>query len=335
MYLQLPQRYNNSSRFIKSAHLTRCVANRVDQANASRQHSVDVLEFAFKNPTKSNSSTHDMTRRVTGSQILTKSQNLRFDEMRSLRINSLEVIHEILAKAQHLPVDVTRRASVGSLEFYSISLLNSGKSSDPFFYPDLVHLHMFGLDKHVLSHLHDMNMNNLERGWMYDRLDGRGAISSRFITGVNNFILFACSQQNCMSCNNIRCPCKKCRNIKYKDFEMVRYHLFHDGFVKDYFVWKHQGETDLIDAAGPNFNHGYNNIESRPSHLYESSIEEEHETSMEEEPNLEYQKFYELLHSADAKLYSGSSLSQLAVISRILNIKMENNMSERGFNQMM
>ncbi|KAM3381341.1 hypothetical protein P3S68_006914 [Capsicum galapagoense] len=91
----------------------------------------------------------------------------------------------------------------------------------------------------------------------------------------------------------------------------------------------------ILDAAGPNFNHGYNNIESGPSHLYEPSIEEEHETSMEEDPNLEYQKFYELLHSADAKLYLDSSLSQLAVISQMLTIKMENNMLQRGFNQMM
>ncbi|KAM3282190.1 hypothetical protein P3S67_025835 [Capsicum chacoense] len=89
-------------------------------------------------------------------------------------------------------------------------------------------------------------MNNLERGWMYDRLDGREAINSRFITGVNKFILFACSQQNCMSGNNTRCPCKKYCNIKYKDVKMIIYHLLHDGFVKDYFVWKHQGEADLI-----------------------------------------------------------------------------------------
>ncbi|KAM3395106.1 hypothetical protein P3S68_004111 [Capsicum galapagoense] len=168
-----------------------------------------------------------------------------------------------------------------------------------------------------------------------------------------------------MSGNNIRCPCKKYRNIKYKDVETVRYHLLHDGFVKDYFVWKHQGEKDMIgeisfgddlingaqlelgydnpyrqmilDIVGPNFNHGsswqpYNNIEFGSSHPYEPSIEEEHKTSMEEEPNLEYQKFYELLHSDDAKLYLGSSLSQLTVISQMLNIKMENTMSRRGFN---
>ncbi|PHT49831.1 hypothetical protein CQW23_09578 [Capsicum baccatum] len=162
------------------------------------------------------------------------------------------------------------------------------------------------------------NMNNLERGWMYDRLDDRGAINSRFVTGVNKFIQFACSQQNCMSGNNIRCLRKKCHNIKYKNVETVRYHLLHDGFGKDYFVWKHQGKIDVIgeisfgndlingfqlelgydnlyqqiilDAVGPNFNHGlswkpYNNIESGPSHPYEPSIEEEHETLTEEEPN--------------------------------------------------
>ncbi|KAM3323584.1 hypothetical protein P3S67_004735 [Capsicum chacoense] len=154
-------------------------------------------------------------------------------------------------------------------------------------------------------------MNNLERGWMYDRLNGRGDINSRFVTGVNNFIQFACSQQNCMSGNNIRCLCKKYLNIKYKDVETIRYHLLHDGFVKDYFVWKHHGKTDVIgeisfsndlingaqlkmgydnpyrqmvlDAAGPNFNYGsswqpYNNIEFGSSHMYEPSIEEEHKT---------------------------------------------------------
>ncbi|KAM3282972.1 hypothetical protein P3S67_026617 [Capsicum chacoense] len=177
-------------------------------------------------------------------------------------------------------------------------------------------------------------MNNLGCGWMYNRLDGCRAINSRFIFGVNKFIQFACSQQNCMNGNNIRCPCKKYRNIKYKDVEIVRYHLFPDEFVKDYFVWKHQGEKDVIseisssidlnngaqlefrydnpyrqmilDAVGPNFNHGlswkpYNNIELRSSHPYEPSIEEEHETSMEKHPNLESQKFYDLLHADYAK----------------------------------
>ena len=50
---------------------------------------------------------------------------------------------------------------------------------------------------------------------------------------------------------------------------------------------------------------------------------------MEEDPNPESQKLYDLLQAADAKLYPDSSLSQLVVVSRMLNIIMENNVKER------
>ncbi|XP_060181861.1 uncharacterized protein LOC132611443 [Lycium barbarum] len=104
----------------------------------------------------------------------------------------------------------------------------------------------------------------------------------------------------------------------------------------------------VLDAAGPNFGQGsssqsYSNIEPDSYHPCEPSMEEEPNPSMkedpnpsmEEEPNLESQRFYDLLRAADADLYPGSSLSQLAVVSRMLNIKMENTMSQRGYNQMM
>lgn len=170
-----------------------------------------------------------------------------------------------------------------------------------------------------------------------------------------------------MSGNNVRCSCKKCHNIKYMDVETIRYHLLHSGFVENYFVWTHQGEKELIteissgndlnggpqsesgynnpyrqmvlDTSGPDFDHGsswqsYSNIDSETSRPYEPSIEEVRDPSMEEEPNPESQRFYDLLHAANVKLYHGSPLSQLAVVSRMLNIKMENNMSQRGYNQM-
>ncbi|KAH0672849.1 hypothetical protein KY290_025083 [Solanum tuberosum] len=31
------------------------------------------------------------------------------------------------------------------------------------------------------------------------------------------------------------------------DVEMVKYHPFQYGFVENYFVWKYQGEEDVID----------------------------------------------------------------------------------------
>ncbi|KAH0643646.1 hypothetical protein KY289_034620, partial [Solanum tuberosum] len=70
----------------------------------------------------------------------------------------------------------------------------------------------------------------------------------------------------------------------------------------------------IFDAAGPNFPQGlswqsYSNIEPESSHPCEPS--------MEEDPNPESQKLYDLLQAADAKLYPGSSLSQLAIVSRM------------------
>ncbi|KAM3374328.1 hypothetical protein P3S68_013042 [Capsicum galapagoense] len=192
-------------------------------------------------------------------------------------------------------------------------------------------------------------MNNLERSWMYERLDGRGGLYSRFVIGVDEFIQFASSQPNRMGGDKVRCPCAKCQNYKFMDVETVKCHLYQFGFIENYFIWKHQGERDdisetsygnafhgsgqpifeenpyrqmILHAVGPNFSQGsswqpYSNSEPESSHPFQHS--------MEENPNPVSKKFYDLLDAADAKLYSGSSLSQLAVASRMLNIKIENN----------
>ncbi|KAH0748560.1 hypothetical protein KY290_027792 [Solanum tuberosum] len=70
----------------------------------------------------------------------------------------------------------------------------------------------------------------------------------------------------------------------------------------------------VLDAYGPNFLQGsswqsFNNIEPESSHPCEPS--------MDEDPNPESQKLYDLLQAADKKLYPGASLSQLAVASRM------------------
>ncbi|XP_009790883.2 uncharacterized protein [Nicotiana sylvestris] len=129
-----------------------------------------------------------------------------------------------------------------------------------------------------------------------------------------------------MSGDNVRCPCKKCHNIKYMDVETVRLHLLQFGFVENYFVWIYQGERCLtnelssssnlnsgaqpelgyenpyrrmiLDIAGPSQGSTWqsdSNVEPESSHPYEPS--------MEEDPNPESRKFYDLLQAADAELY--------------------------------
>ncbi|KAM3325602.1 hypothetical protein P3S67_000727 [Capsicum chacoense] len=91
-------------------------------------------------------------------------------------------------------------------------------------------------------------MNNLERSWMHKRLDGRGGLYSRFVTRVDEFIQFACSQLNHMSGDKVRCLCAKCQNYKLMDVETVKCHLYQSGFIENYFIWKHQREKDDISG---------------------------------------------------------------------------------------
>lgn len=46
-----------------------------------------------------------------------------------------------------------------------------------------------------------------------------------------------------MSGNKVSCPCK---NFKFVNVKIIKHHLEKYGFVDNYFVWKHQGEKDVI-----------------------------------------------------------------------------------------
>ena len=48
--------------------------------------------------------------------------------------------------------------------------------------------------------------------------------------------------------DTIICPCKDCKNLMaWKDVSIIREHLIVRGFVKDYTVWIHHGETTVVD----------------------------------------------------------------------------------------
>ncbi|PHT42728.1 hypothetical protein CQW23_16753 [Capsicum baccatum] len=151
-------------------------------------------------------------------------------------------------------------------------------------------------------------MNNLERSWMYERLDGRGGLYSIFVTGVDEFIQFACSQPNRMSGDKVRYPCAK---WKTDDISGTSYGNALHGGDKPAFE-ENPYQQMILDSAGPNFSHGsswqsYRNSVPGSSHPFQHS--------MEEYPNLMSNKFYDLLDAADAELYPSSSLSQLVVVS--------------------
>ena len=85
--------------------------------------------------------------------------------------------------------------------------------------------------------------------WMYNRLDGM-YLSKVFIAKVDEFIMFACAQEEYKGYKKLKCPCVKHRNIPYLDVDTVKLHLYQRGFRANYYRWVHHGEPFDEDEGG-------------------------------------------------------------------------------------
>ena len=93
------------------------------------------------------------------------------------------------------------------------------------------------IPKHnVVPNINMLNMNP-DRQWMYRRLTF-GCLNQDFVDGLQSFLDFVSSQQQCMDENKIRCPCndRKCQNRVYHDLDTVKFHVAKYGFVPDNYV---------------------------------------------------------------------------------------------------
>ncbi|XP_042388266.1 uncharacterized protein LOC121980336 isoform X2 [Zingiber officinale] len=207
-----------------------------------------------------------------------------------------------------------------------------------------------------------------ERSWMYNKnLPNRRGLTDEFITGLRQFMNFACSQVEYMDGNKIRCPCRKCHNGKFLPSDKVEEHLCRFGFTPNYYNWTSHGEPFIsdedyerniqisvsgdqsyynqlnpyqrmiIDAAGQNFNpdmHGTSSSYPPPVeqmfNTYTSPLEEVEVPGVDET----YIKFQEVLSAVDEPLWAGCDThTKLSLTARLLNVKSESNLSEDYFNK--
>ena len=80
-----------------------------------------------------------------------------------------------------------------------------------------------------------------QRRWMYQRKGLRGSIKEDFYNGINVFVEFALSNNG--NDPEIRCPCSRCRHLKYLLPDIVKVHLCQHGFIPEYYVWDRHGEV--------------------------------------------------------------------------------------------
>nr|GMC99858.1 uncharacterized protein LOC109168299 [Ipomoea batatas] len=166
------------------------------------------------------------------------------------------------------------------------------------------------------------------RHWMYTRIRN-GLLTEEFLAGLETFIQFATSQHSWMDGERIKCPCNqcKCQNTKFLDVPTVKFHLAKYGFVSDYYVWRFHGECNLRvdveqDVGAPSQMTSEESSNAYHTMVMDAAGPEFNVDEIEESPNPEAQKFYDMLKATDQELWPGSkNHSQLSLVARLMSLK--------------
>nr|GMD28243.1 uncharacterized protein LOC109179592 [Ipomoea batatas] len=157
-----------------------------------------------------------------------------------------------------------------------------------------------------------INRMSSNRHWMYTRIRN-GLLTEEFLAGLETFIQFATSQHSWMDGEKIKCPCnqRKCQNTKFLDVPTVKFHLAKYGFVSDYYVWRFHGEANLRVDVDQDVGAPSQIASEEASNAYHTMVmdaagPEFNVDEIEESPNPEAQKFYDMLKTADQELWPGS-----------------------------
>lgn len=181
---------------------------------------------------------------------------------------------------------------------------------------------------------------------MYKKNDRQGILRRDYIVAMDSFLDYAYANEGTVENKpmrdeivlRIRCPCRKCQNLRYKERDDVRLHLMQHGFMSDYTIWWAHGETyyyaphqDVGQSSTPvpvvDHNEGY--VEMVNDHMIHDDMTWEEET-----PNSSAQGFYDMLQAADEPLWDGCpNYSKLGAATRLLNWKAECNVPETTYNR--
>ncbi|XP_048616891.1 uncharacterized protein LOC106435483 [Brassica napus] len=172
-----------------------------------------------------------------------------------------------------------------------------------------------------------MSLNNdikIARKWMYERIDGStNQVSETFCQGLESFMEFAKKQPLFLENGKLFCPCYKCDNGRLLEEKSVWSHLYNRSFTCNYWVWISHGENYNIlnnpeniiaseDASG--FDSQTKTVNPYVSMVSDAYADGNQETSfdenMEQEPNAEAKRFYNILDAAKHPIYGTGPTTQ-------------------------
>jgi hypothetical protein len=156
-----------------------------------------------------------------------------------------------------------------------------------------------------------------DRSWMYGD-SPQGLRRMDYCKGVQGFINFATSISRNFTNGGIKCPCRKCKNLKFLHQDVVTMHLLTKGFMEDYLCWYAHGKLFVPDESmeeqvvgstssssnmhevGNENNNPYRNMVMDAMRMSKGNVREC--PIVEEEPNADATRFFNLLKDSDEPL---------------------------------
>ncbi|KAL9403258.1 hypothetical protein Peur_000230 [Populus x canadensis] len=190
-----------------------------------------------------------------------------------------------------------------------------------------------------------------DHSWMY-RDSPHGLRRMDYCNGVQGFLNFATSIPKNFTGGGIRCPCRKCENKKYLHPDVVMMHLLHKGFMENYQCWYAHGEV-FVSESERRMEETVVGSTSSASNVYEAANDNTNPYRnmimdamrmnqgnggqcpiVEEEPNADATRFFDLLKDSDEPLWDGCmNHSKLSAVAQVFTIKSDHGLSEAGYDK--
>jgi hypothetical protein len=171
-----------------------------------------------------------------------------------------------------------------------------------------------------------------------------------YCNGVQGFINFATSISRNFTDGSFRCPCKKCKNKKFMHQDVITMHLLTKGLMEDYLCWYAHGElfvpnesmvervvgstssaSNMHEVRNDNSN-PYRNMVMDAMRMSEGNVSEC--PIVEEEPNANETRFFDLLKDSNEPLWDGcTNHNKLSVVAQMFTIKSDHGLSEAGYDK--
>jgi len=187
------------------------------------------------------------------------------------------------------------------------------------------------------------------RSWMY-RDSPEGLRRMNYCNRVQCFINYTLSNLRNISEDSIRCLCKRCKNKKFIDLNVVTMHILQKEFIKRYMCWFTDRESyvphetmieKMVGSTSSSSN--VHEIVDDNNNSYKNMVMDAMKVNqgyvgqcpiVDEEFNADTANFFDLLKDSDELLWDRcTNHGKLSVIAHMFTIKSDHRLSEVSYDR--